>query len=147
MRTHDSYQCFANQTEPESAGSRWYRKILISPPHADLPLRSYGYRVHSLGSRARMLPETCRRPALLALSSLQVIILSCHGRRSYSVKEWNHLTIDSAMILFGCLQYLMEYKESQDTSKNPTTFTPMPRFICAPHILLTHLMIKYYGHI
>ena len=43
--------------------------------------------IHALGTRASMLPATCRRPALLALSSLQTIILACHGRRSYSVPE------------------------------------------------------------
>ena len=83
--------------------------------------------VHALGTRALMLPRTCRRSTLLALSSLQTIILACHGRRSYSVPEWTRLLIDSAMTLFGCLQHLMEYKETHDTSENATTFTPMPR--------------------
>jgi len=91
--------------------------------------------VHALGTRASMLPVTCRRPALLALSSLQTIILSCHGRRSYSVPEWTRLLIDSAMVLFGCLQHLMEYKERHDTSKNSKTFTPMSRSV----ILHTHV--------
>ena len=87
--------------------------------------------IHALGTRALMLPPTCRRPALLAVSSLQTIILACHGRRSYSVPEWTRLLIDSAMELFGCLQHLMEYKERQDTK----TFTPMPRLVI--HMMLT----------
>jgi hypothetical protein len=85
--------------------------------------------IHALGTRARMLPATCRRPALLALSSLQTIILACHGRRSYSVPEWTRLLIDSAMVLFGCLQHLMEHKERHDTSASAKTFTPMDRSV------------------
>ena len=85
--------------------------------------------VHALGTRADMLPISCRRPSLLALSSLQTIILSCHGRRSYSVPEWTRLLIDSAMVLFGCLQFLMEYKERHDTSLQAKTFQPMPRSV------------------
>ena len=85
--------------------------------------------VHALGTRARMLPQTCRIPALQALSSLQTIILACHGRRSYSVPEWTRLLIDSAMVLFGCLQHLMEYKESHDTRTTATRFSPMERSV------------------
>ena len=92
--------------------------------------------VHALGTRARMLPPTCRIPALQALSSLQTIILACHGRRSYSVPEWTRLLIDSAMVLFGCLQHLMEYKESHDTRTNrEQRFTPMKRFTSHVHVM------------
>ncbi len=85
--------------------------------------------IHALGSRAHMLPQTCRRPALVAMSSLQTIILSCHGRRGYSVEEWSRLLVDSAMVYFDCIQYLMEYKETHDTSETATTFTPMARCV------------------
>jgi len=97
--------------------------------------------VHALGTRALMLPASCRTPALLALSSLQTIILASHGRRSYSVPEWRQLLVDSAMILFGCLQHLMEYKETHDTSEKAKIFSPMVRsvkhirvFTCEVHI-------------
>ena len=107
--------------------------------------------IHALGSRALMLPACCRRPALLALSSLQTIILACHGRRSYSVSEWTRLLIESAMILFGCLEHLMQYKETHDTSAKATTFTPMERsvihyacshvmFTCDVHMWCSHMM-------
>lgn len=91
--------------------------------------------IHALGSRARMLPRSCRAPALTALASLQTIILATHGRRSYSVQEWTRLLIDSAMILFDCLQFLLQYQETHDTSENATTFTPMTRCVSV-HILL-----------
>jgi len=95
--------------------------------------------IHALGTRALMLPRTCRRPALLALSSLQTLILSCHGRRSYSVQEWTHVVVDSAMILFGCLQNLMEYKEVNDTSEKAKPFTPMTRSVNRDTCMSVHM--------
>ena len=94
--------------------------------------------VHALGTRALMLPANCRTPALLALSSLQTIILACHGRRSYSVPEWTKLLVESAMVLFSCLQHLMEHDREGDN------FTPMarsvlniPSHMCTPHVYPT----------
>ena len=85
--------------------------------------------VHALGSKASMLPPPCRRPALVALCSLQTIILASHGRRSYTVDEWNRLLIDSAMMFFDALEFLLDYKERHDTSATATTFTPMARCV------------------
>ena len=93
--------------------------------------------VHALGTTAIMLPQTCRLPALVALCSLQTIILASHGRRSYTVGEWTRLLIDSAMSLFDAIECLMHYKETHDTSANATTFTPMARCVwvtCDTHI-------------
>ena len=83
--------------------------------------------IHALGTKATMLPATCRVPALVLLSHLQIIILACHGRRSYSSGEWRHLLVDSTIVLFDVLQVLMEYKEDNDTSANPRVFTRMQR--------------------
>ena len=85
--------------------------------------------IHALGSRALMLPPTCRRPALVALSTLQTIILACHGRRSYSLQEWKRLLVDSAMEYFDSIQFLMTYKEEHDTSASARTFTPQLRLV------------------
>ena len=81
--------------------------------------------VHALGTSARMLPPTCRRPALTALSTLQTIILACHGRRSYSVPEWTRLLYDSAMVFFNCIQFLMAFKDRHDDTTEP--FTPQAK--------------------
>ena len=83
--------------------------------------------VHALGTKASMLPAPCRRPALVALCSLQTIILATHGRRAYTEAEWNRLLIESAMTFFDALEFLLEYKQRHDTSANPSTFTPMAR--------------------
>ena len=85
--------------------------------------------IHALGTQALMLPEACRRPALVAMSHLQIIILACQGRRSYSVDEWSRLLIDSAMVYFDSLQFLMQYREEHDSSDNARTFTPMQRLV------------------
>lgn len=85
--------------------------------------------IHALGTKARMLPASCRTPALVAIAHLQIIILACHGRRSYSVNEWTRLLVDSAMVLFDSIQVLLQYKEDHDTSANASTFTPMERLV------------------
>ena len=85
--------------------------------------------IHALGTRASMLPQTCRRPALLTLSSLQTIILACHGRRSYSFREWTRLLVDTSMVMFDCIQFLMEYQDTHDTRETATPFTPMMRCV------------------
>lgn len=84
--------------------------------------------VHALGTGALMLPAPCRVPALVALSHLQIIILACNGRRSYSYDEWTRLLIDSAIVFFDSLQFLFQYQEDNDTSVNARYFTPMARY-------------------
>ena len=85
--------------------------------------------VHALGTRALMLPEACRIPALVTMVHLQIIILSCQGRRSYSYAEWSRLLIDSAIVLFDAIQFLMEYREKHDTRENARIFTPQQRLV------------------
>ena len=99
--------------------------------------------IHALGTRAHMLPPDCRIPALVAMSHLQIIILACHGRRSYSMDEWSHLLIDSAMVYFDSIQFLMQYKEDNDTSEDARTFTPMQRYTyeitCESPYMIDHI--------
>ena len=90
--------------------------------------------IHALGTKAHMLPALCRTPALVALTHLQIIILACTGRRSYSVNEWHRLLIDSAMVFFDALQVLMKYKQDHDA--NASTFEPEKRLV--PHMILTY---------
>jgi hypothetical protein len=84
---------------------------------------------HALGTKALMLPAPCRMPALTVVSHLQIIILACQGRRSYSEEEWGRLLVDTAFVFFDAMQFLMHYKEQHDTSANATVFTPMRRYI------------------
>ena len=85
--------------------------------------------VHALGTGARMLPEPCRRPALVAIASMQVIILATQGRRAYSVDEWTRLLVDTSMEYFAALEFLMQYKEEHDTSEKPKTSKPQKRYV------------------
>jgi hypothetical protein len=75
-----------------------------------------------------MLPQPCRRPALVAIAAMQTMILASQGKRAYSVREWTRLHVDTAREYFGALEFLMHYKETHDTSENPTTFKPMKRY-------------------
>ena len=98
--------------------------------------------VHALGTQALMLPQECRRAALVMLSAMQTMILAAQGRRSYSVQEWQRLHVDTAMEFFGAMEHLMHYKRQHDTSKDAKDFVPMQRLgvraIYDNH-MLTHL--------
>ena len=52
--------------------------------------------VHALGTAALMLPQFCRRPALVMLASMQIMILASQGRRTYTTQELNRLYVDTA---------------------------------------------------
>ena len=84
--------------------------------------------VHALGTGALMLPDACRRPALSALAAMQTMILACNGGRAYSEEEWHRLLVDSSMEFFSAIQFLMQYKEVNDTNENATVFTPQQRY-------------------
>ena len=85
------------------------------------------YWAHVLGTQALMLPVPCRRPALVAISSIQNIILATHGRREYSVNEWERLVVASAMEYFSALQSLLQYREDHDDRPSARPFTPFPK--------------------
>ena len=83
--------------------------------------------IHALGTEARMLPRVCRRPALVMLANLQIIIMASQGRRSYTVSELHRLYVDTPREFFGAMEILMKYQQDHDTRASATTFTPMAR--------------------
>ena len=83
--------------------------------------------VHALGTGALMLPDPCRRPALVMFASMQAMILTAQGRRAYSVDEWTRVYVDIARQYFGAMEVLMQYKEMNDNSESATTFEPVSR--------------------
>ena len=85
--------------------------------------------VHALGTRALMLSRVCRRPALTMLAAMQVMILASQGRRAYTTPELNRLYVDTAREYFGSIEFLLSYKEQQDTSADRTIFRPMRRYV------------------
>ena len=84
---------------------------------------------HVLGTQALMLPAECRRPALVMIAAMQTIILAAQGRRSYSVREWQRVHVDTAMEFFGAMEHLMYYKQETEQDKDDTQakFQPMRR--------------------
>jgi len=85
--------------------------------------------VYALGTGALMLPEPCRRPALVAIAAMQTIIIASQGRRAYSIPEWTRLLVDSAHECFAALEFLMKYKQDHDSRATATTFKPQTRYI------------------
>ena len=85
--------------------------------------------VHVLGTGALMLPPICRAPALVMVAAMQVMVLAAQGRRAYSPREWSRLYVDTVKEFFGAMEALMDYKQKNDTTTNPSTFEPMRRYI------------------
>lgn len=82
---------------------------------------------HSLGTGALMLPADCRRPVLVALSAIQTIIIVTQGSRSYSLREWTRLLVDTSREYFAALEFLMQYKQEHTTSDKVKPFRHMRR--------------------
>ena len=101
--------------------------------------------IYALGTGALMLPEPCRRPALVAIAAMQTIILATQGRRAYSLQEWTRLLVDSAHECFAALEFLLKYKEDHDTRSTTTTFTPMARYVFACLYLLVYVFLPVYA--
>ena len=85
--------------------------------------------VHALGTRALMLPRVCRRPALVLLASMQIMILASQGRRAYTTQEMDRLYVDTAREYFGAIEFLIQYKQDNDTSADRTVFRPMQTYV------------------
>ena len=83
--------------------------------------------VHALGTRALILPQACRIPALTMLANMQIMILASQGKRAYTLRELHRLYVDRAREFFSAMEFLLQYQESHDTSENATTFKPMAR--------------------
>ena len=81
--------------------------------------------VHALGTGAMMLPEECRRPALVMLASFQTMILAAQGSRSYSVREWTRSYVDQAKEFFGSIEALMYYTQEH---RDDAPFRPLMRY-------------------
>ena len=72
-----------------------------------------------------MLPAECRRPVLCALSAIQTIIRVTQGSRSYSLREWTRVLVDTSKEYFAALETLLEYKIQRDDKAKP--FRPMKK--------------------
>ena len=85
--------------------------------------------VHALGTRALVLPRECRAPALALLAAMQTMILASQGRRAYTTPELKRLYVDTAREYFGAIEFLIQYKQDNDTSADRTVFRPMQTYV------------------
>lgn len=113
---------------PEGSGIRQFKEVSVVTYLTTARRLSLMFVwVHSLGTGARMLPRTCRRPALVMIAAIQTMILTAQGSRAYSVREWTHVFVHTARECFGAMEFLMAYRERHDTSANATNFQAMRR--------------------
>jgi len=67
------------------------------------------YWSHVLGTKGEVIVEPMCQHALVAVSTLQLILISVRGHRAYTEKEWNTIFIDVGKQFFKSLESMAAY--------------------------------------
>ena len=93
---------------------------------AEKMVRAVFYWAHILGMKAQVIPEPCRRHAQMAISTLQVILISTRGHRSYTSTELDVIFGDVGREFFRSLEAMTKWlhdnklaKKRSDHERNP----------------------------
>ena len=113
---------------------------------AEKRVRAIFYWAHVLGTNAEVITPAVRTPALVAVSTLQLILIASRGHRPYSQKELDIIYVQVGHQFFTNLETLAEFVDSERMAtgarahaRNPTTTRPpipfkrMRRYICFNH--------------
>lgn len=101
---------------------------------AEKMVRAVFYWAHILGMKAQVIPEPCRRLAQMAISTLQVILISTRGHRSYTSTELDVIFGDVGREFFRSLESMAKWlhdeklaKRRADHERNPQKYAmPTP---------------------
>lgn len=101
---------------------------------AEKRVRAVFYWAHVLGPDAKVVVPTMRRTALIAVSTLQLLLISTRGHRSYSRKELDTIYLDVGHQFFTSLETLAAFVDNnrivsgtQTHRRNPdSTQPPVP---------------------
>ena len=93
---------------------------------AEKMVRAVFYWAHVLGLRAQVIPEPCRHQAQVAVASLQLILISTRGHRSYTSTELDVIFGQVGRVFFQSLEAMAKYlhdnkfaKQLEDHERNP----------------------------
>lgn len=113
---------------------------------AEKRVRAIFYWAHVLGTKAEVITPAVRTPALVAVSTLQLLLIASRGHRPYSKKELDTIYVQVGHQFFTNLETLAEFVDSERMAtgarahaRNPTTTRPpipfkrMRRYICYNH--------------
>lgn len=98
---------------------------------AEKRVRAIFYWAHVLGTKAEVIEPAMRTPALVAVSTLQLILIATRGHRSYSRQELDTIFIKVGHQFFASLEMLAEFVDqkrmtagAEAHARNPTTTRP-----------------------
>ena len=98
---------------------------------AEKRVRAIFYWAHVLGPDAQVIVTAMRTPALVAVSTLQLILIATRGHRSYSRQELDTIYLGVGRQFYTALETMMEYVEAQRMlsgsrahTRNPTKNRP-----------------------
>lgn len=98
---------------------------------AERRVRAIFYWAHVLGTKAEVIVPPMRQHALAAVSTLQLILISTRGHRSYSRRELDVIYLDAGKEFFKNLETMRAYLEDQRIDRvteaherNPTRVNP-----------------------
>ena len=80
---------------------------------AEKRVRAIFYWAHVLGTKADVLVSDVRTPALVAVSTLQLLLIATRGHRSYTQKELNTIFIEVGHQFFSSLEILAKFVDEK----------------------------------
>ena len=92
---------------------------LLTTTHltAERRVRSIFYWAHVLGTKATVIIQEVRIPAMAAVSTLQLLLIATRGHRAYTEKELTTIFHDTAREFFRNLEILAEYGDTKRMQK------------------------------
>ena len=104
---------------------------------AEKRVRAIFYWAHVLGPDANVVAREMRTPALVAVSTLQLILISTRGHRAYSRQELNIIYHEVGHQFYTALEAMTEYVDGKRMAagarahaQNPTQKRPPVPFKC-----------------
>ena len=111
-------QCH-NFRDPRTGITYFRLQTLIKMVHktAERRVMSIFYWAHVMGPTADVIAEEVRLNALAAVSTLQLLLISTRGHRSYTRLEWDEIFTQVGQQFFVNLETLAEYAETKRMSR------------------------------
>ena len=75
------------------------------------------YWAHAMGPEADVIAEDVRLNALATVSTLQLLLVSTRGHRSYTRDEWDEIFTQVGQQFFANLEAIAEYVEVKRMSR------------------------------
>ena len=116
---------------------------------AEKRVRAIFYWAHVLGPDANVIVRVMRTPALVAVSTLQLILIATRGHRAYNRQELHTIYLEVGQQFFSVLETMAEYVDAQRIltgakahARNPTRNHPPRPFKRMKRCVVSNLYSK-----